>query len=385
MKVIYILDEFPAVSEAFILNEMFQIQKQGNSIEILAFSKGKEKKVHAQSYELKTVVYLKSALLRIISAHIYWFFRAPFKYLKIFIKSLNPEYGLFKRFIKELYVVRIIEKREPDHIHAHFGLRCADTSLLTSMLIGMPFTFTTHRYDIFDNPARNYKVKSRLAKKHITVSEYNKRYLIEKLGVAEKDISVVHCGVDFSRQFPGRITDTENIIVSIARLEKQKALENLIRACFELKKDNIKFKCLIAGEGTQRHYLEDEIRKLGLAGEMVLLGSLTQDEVFELLAGARLMVLPSNSESLPVALIEAMAMRVPVIGPKVLGVPELIEEGKCGFLISPGDVKTLVEKTKILLSDESLRALFCENGYRKVYEDYNLEKECGRLLRIWQS
>ncbi len=384
MKVIYILDTFPKISETFILNEILEMQKKGIVIEIYAFSKANEDKFHSGVINIKKIEYCsKLKMIEELRYHIYLLLTRPINYLKTLLFSLNRKNQVLKLFLSKLSFMLLIVKARPDHIHAHFGHRTSSMAMLIKLLYGVPFTFTTHRYDIFDTPPRNYRIKSELAKKHVTISEYNKQYMVTNFGVEETDIEVIHCGVDFNRKFPLADSKGRNVIISIARLEKHKGLDNLIKACLELKRHNFKFQCLIVGEGSYKSELNKLICDCGLTKEVELLGSKTQDKVFDLLSKAKIGVLPSRSEGIPVSLMEAMACRVPAIGPDVNGVSELIEDGKCGFLVPPDNINMLVEKIKILLTDENLRTKFIENGYEKVFKEFNLERETDKLLKIW--
>lgn len=385
MKVIYILDSFPGISETFVLNEILEMQRKGVTIEVCSFSKTQHSKTHLKVKDVHKVYYfVPNQYIRKVLAHFYWVCKAPVRYFKIVLLALWPSNSIGKVFLWHLDYVLMVSRQKPDHIHAHFGRKSSDFAMLVFLLTGIGFSFTTHGYDIFNKPAKNYKLKSSLSRKHITVSQYNKNYIKEKFNVRPENIYVIHCGVDFNRILP-RNNYAKNLIVAIARLVKLKGLDNLIKACSDLKKDGFSFECLIAGEGPERNALESLINKLDLKSEVKLLGNLTQDEIFGLLTKAKLKVLPSRSESMGVALMEAMMMKVPVIGPKVKGVPELIQDGENGFLIEPDDVPTLVNRMKILLSDNKLRERFSENAYQKVFKDFNLETETNKLLTIWEN
>ena len=116
----------------------------------------------------------------------------------------------------------------------------------------------------------------------------------------------------------------------------------------------------------------------------MLLGNQTQDQVFELLRKAKIKVLSSRSEGIPVSLMEAMAFRVPVISTRICGIPELIEDGHNGFLVPKDDHEALTARIKELLTNESLRKVFAENGCRKVREEFDQEMETDKLLEIWR-
>jgi len=384
MKVIYILDVFPKISETFILNEILEMQKKCITAEVFVFHKLNEDRLHSGVSNIKKITYYsKHKVFKELSAHLYLFLTRPINYLKTLVFSLNRKNQCVRLFLGKVSFMILIVEAKPDHIHAHFGYRASNMAMLIHLLYGIPFTFTTHRYDIFDFPPRNYKIKSKLAKKHITISEYNKRFIVDKFNVAESNISVIHCGVDFQREFPTRCIGDKKTILCVARLEKLKGIDILIKACNELNKRHVDFECLIVGEGREREYLERLINQYALVNQIKLLGHKTQDEIFKLLAKACVTVLSSRSEGIPVALMEAMAMRVPVIGPNIYGVHELIDDRINGFLVEPENITELTEKMDILLKDLELRRRLSEKGYEKVRAEFNLKVETDKLLKIW--
>ena len=387
MKVLYLVEGFPVISETFIVNEILEVQRQGIEVDLFAFRRINDK-MHPQVQNIKGLHYFADRRVINIYAlygHLYWMVKKPKTYLKILFLSLYSPSGLIRRFIRHLYEVAIINRSNPDHIHAHFGARPSDVAMLTHLFTGIPYTFTTHGFDLFERPPRNYRLKSKLSKKHIAVSQYNKTYLVEVFGVDPNKIEVVHCGIDLQCVLPARRRTKSNIIVCIARLERVKGVDYLIEACKILKERRITFKCLIVGDGPERGALVKLIETLGLNNEVRLLGDKTHDKVFRILACATIKVLSSRSESMGVALMEAMIMGVPVIAPNVRGVCELVEDGKCGFLVASGDVGMIAERMIQLLTDGKLRASFVAEGYRKIHEHFNLQIEAAKLIEIWRQ
>ena len=365
MKVIEIIDKFPKISETFILREILAMQKKGVDIEVFAFSKPLEDLVHLEVNKVRRVTYFpRTSRRKKIYAHFYWFSKKPIHYVRTAVIAANPDNGIRPLFLRNLYDVIAINKKKPDHIHAHWP-KASDFAMLVFLLTDISFTFTTHRYEIFEKPSTNYRIKSKLAKKHVTVSEYNRHYIIHNFDVDERDITVVHSALDFTKNYPIADSKGKNTIVSVARLEKNKGLDVLIRACSALRTENFAFECLIAGDGSERANLEGLINELGLLNEIKLLGYKSQEEMNELLSRAKLFALPSRSESLGNVFTEARACRVPVIGPNILGVPEVITDGEDGFLVEPDNTDELVTKIKILLTNEPLRIKFIEKGTKK--------------------
>ena len=397
MKVTYILNVFPKLSETFILNEMRAMRKKGVEIEVFAYEASYEKVLHPGVRDIDRWNYFqRDKVVQSVCAHLAFLLKNPLKYFQtiwfVFRAGNSGGFsrsgdGLGRLFVMNLHHAWAVHRSGADHLHAHFGMYAADLAMLTNRLTGIPYTFTTHGHDIYKCPPKNFALKSRLAKKHVTVSRYNKRYLIDHFGVRDEDLEVIRCGVDFESIPPGKEEAGGHMILSVARLSQEKGLDLLVSACRILKDQGVDFECRIVGEGPERPALEKLIQEQGLEGKVRLLGARTQGEIFSLLAQARVKVLPSRSgeESMGVALMEAMACGVPVVGPDTKGVPELVEDGECGFLVPPENVGALAEKIKVLLTDKALGKQFAEKGRRKVFREFNLKTETDKLLSLWKQ
>lgn len=387
MKVVYLLNIFPKISETFILNEMIQMQNKGVQVEVYAHEKVPEAVVHSQVSRIQEVRYFpKMSLFRALAAHAYWLFHRPMGYLRAWSLVIAHGSKIRKQFFLGLYDTVLIHQRNPDHVHAHYGDDSSNLAMLYSVLSGDTFSFTTHMHDIFDFPAPNFPLKSRLAKKHVTISNYNKRYLVDKLGVNESDVTVIHCGVDFDR-IPENVSflPKSHLIFCAARLHEDKSLDILLKACKILMDRGVEFECKIAGEGHLRPALEGMIRQLGLENRVKLLGNQTQLQVFEHLKNSRVKALSSHTEGIPVSLMEAMALKVPVVATRINGIPELIEDGQSGFLVESGNEAQLADRIQKIFEDPQLSQTFVENGYRKVFAEFNLKNETDKLLAMWKS
>lgn len=385
MKVIYIVPIFPKISFAFILHELIALKRKGVIVEVFALQSAQETKVHAKISEIGIITFLsKQSRPRIIFSHLYWFSVHPLRYLRVLFFSLNPQHQCAQLFLFCLYFLIQMKQCLPDVVHAHFGKKASNIAMLFYLLTGIPFTFTTHRTDIFESPPTNYRIKSQLAKKHITISQYNRLYIAENFDINKDDIAVIHSGVDCPLQkgVPSAVSRSA-IILSIGRLEEEKGMDTLIYACHKLQ--HIPYQCIIAGEGSQRGELHALISDLGLIQRVWLLGNQTQEEIQGLLKKVKVVVLASRKEGIPVALMEAMASGVPVIGSSVGGVCELIEDGVCGFLVPPDNSDILADKIDILLKDSYLWGRFSESGYNKVYKRFNVDSQSEELIKIWEG
>ncbi len=378
-KVAYILQSFPALSETFIRNEVIALKRAGLHVVPFAFSKGDAEPVPG----LEPVILAPTTVTRMLTSHIRWLTRAPRRYVRVLSLAARKKHGIGRMFLLKLHWVTAIDAAGPDCVHAHFGWRASDLALLVHLLTGRRFTFTTHGSDIFVHPPSNYRLKTSLAARHFTISNFNKQHLVTRFGLPAEQIRVVHCGIDFAALPPARDPDGRNRILCVGRLVVEKGQDALIRACSSLAGSGGDFRCDIIGEGPERSALETLIRELAAQHHVRLLGSRPHADVLQQLARATLAVLPSRSEGIPVFLMEAMAMRVAVIGPRITGVPELIDDGHTGFLVLPDNPMLLAEKMRILLTDAALRSRFIERAYAKVRAEFDGAKTVQPLLETW--
>jgi glycosyltransferase involved in cell wall biosynthesis len=328
---------------------------------------------------------------------LFWGIRKPFPLLSLFFMVLNQEYQSYKIFWKNLwsvlagcYFARIAKKERLDHLHAHFASYPALTAMAISKLSGIPFSFTCHAHDIFLDKTL-LKEKARAAKNIIAISHYNKQYLESycQNGIAEKT-KVVHCGISLEEfKFLQQKNGAEKkLIVAIGRLSEMKGFENLIKACARIQW-RVPFTCKIVGEGEQHKALQKLITDLKLNDRVFLSGYLDNYQTKELLNQADLFVLPSiwsnrdGQDGIPLVLMEAMAIGVPVISTKISGIPELIEDGKSGLLVEPANVDALAEKMIALLENRELATQLALKGREKVEREFDVVKSVEVLSGIF--
>lgn len=179
----------------------------------------------------------------------------------------------------------------------------------------------------------------------IAVSEVVKEFVVARAHISPEKIVVINNGVDmgvidaFKKENPDKaplkqqlgLSTTTKYIINVARLKAQKNQALLISAFAEFIKNNSGYALLIVGEGNERSNLENLIAKLGLEKAVFLLGY--RKDIYALYAASDIFVLTSQIEGFPNVCIEAMAFGLPVISTRVAGVPEMIVEGKNGWIV----------------------------------------------------
>ena len=409
MKIAYMLDYFPVLSETFIVREILEIKIKHFDVTVFARINSSNhivfsEVVHRDAKELINEVQYLPGLLKdtklkrwssLLMLHCYFLLRNPVRYLKTFLYTLRKEKNLFFNFVFSVFYARKLITEEFGHIHVHFALDACTNAMLISMLTGIPYSFTAHAHDIFIPKLADFmEDKFNNAKFAICISEYNKKYVLEHFPMVNPEkIKIVHCGLNLSIFTPGtKEVDKQLTILSIGRLVEHKGFKYLIEACKLLKEhSSLNFVCNIIGEGKDRQILGELISRLKLNNVVHLLGSMEQKDVMRALKFSDLFVLPCVVEEtgmmdgIPVALMEAMAMKIPVITTRVSGIPELVKDG-AGILVEPQDVKGLaLAMEKILRLPNEEREEMGRKGRTIIEKDFNLEKEVQKLIVLFKN
>ncbi len=197
-----------------------------------------------------------------------------------------------------------------------------------------------------------------------------------RLGVNEKNIFIVPNGVDL-KDIPIGIEREEGRVLCVARLSWEKGIDYLLQAWPMVLESARKAKLVIVGEGRERPKIEKMIQDLNLASGVELKGNLPHKQVLEEMARAAVFVLPSLAEGLGIVILEAQAAGAPVVATRVGGIPDIIKDGKNGFLVEPKSPRQLAAAIVKLLKDKKLRKRLSEEGLktcRKFVWDVIMEK-----------
>ncbi len=405
MKILYILNRYPTLLHTFILNDIIRLIDMGNEVFILALNKSPEKMTDKAFFKIKTYYlqdfmvennrYFKKLFmivklkLRRRYLFLYWWFLETFLFKREINKTYSIDLGLRRYAYKG--IADQIKQEKIDIIHGGFGNFEATAAMALSDMTGIHFSFETHAWDLFVK-FHYSKEKIKKADKIFTISHYNKRYLIDNLKCPAAKIIVKR--VPFNDSYCDQISEKqkkENLILSVCRLDPIKGLEYAIEAFKQVSQENNDLKYIIVGDGQLKDQLLKKVEELSLVNKIIFLGNVSNEEALDYVARSTLVLLPSviapngDRDGIPTALIEAMYLKTPVIGSRISGIPELIDDGINGFLTEPGNVKQIAEKIKILLSDKLLRDRMGEEAREKVKKEFNLENSTNKLIDAWQE
>jgi colanic acid/amylovoran biosynthesis glycosyltransferase len=245
-----------------------------------------------------------------------------------------------------------------------------------------------HGYDIragLRNPQRYHKLFSGVDN-IFSISEYNRRSLLS-MGAPAKMLINHSVGVDSKTFFPleNRKQNSHTTIVTVARLVEEKGLIYGIHAIASLKESGQSVTWKIVGEGNLRAELEREVQRLKLDKQVQFLGARTTTDVLKELRRADVFFLPSIAEALPVCLMEAMSVGLPIVATNVGSVNELVLPNKTGILVDSRNSEQMATALAILLRNTKLRRKFGRDGRRLVKMKYDIHKLNKQLERIFYT
>jgi glycosyltransferase involved in cell wall biosynthesis len=399
--VAYIVSSFPVLSETFVLYDALEMERIGVSIYIYPLLRRRQKIAHSEVSHLQApVLDLPLITLPILKAQFFYIFRQPGKYLRILYEVLSGSLGSLRFFLgalvffpKAVFFARNMQMNGIMHIHAHFANHPTTAAYIISRFTGIPFSFSARGSDIHKDRTM-LKLKLKAAQFAIAVSAHNRAVMIDTCGKAAGDkIHVIFGGVDTAR-FPPRLVPRNagaTRIICVARFEAVKGHRCLLRACRLLLERGIEFECRLIGEGPLHAGVEAEIKRLGLSEKISLLGPCSQKQVGDALTQADIAVLASvptprgECEGIPNVLKEAMAAGLPVIASDFGGIPELVENGKSGILVKPGDVTALANALARLAADPQLREIMGDEGQRRVVAEFDLRSSTRKRASLFLS
>jgi len=391
-KIAYIMSRFPHLPETFILREMIALEQLGWQIELYPLIIQRQELIHQEARPWLALDLLKANIVRLI--------HHPRRYLSLFWRALRGNLSSPKFLVRALLLfpraIWMAERFKADgicHIHAHYATHPALVAWLINQLTDISYSITVHAHDIFvERPMLATKLQDSFFVS--SISEFNRKYLADMFGPwVQQKTQIVRCGIDPSyygnekRMNAGETGRLE--IISIGSLQPYKGHIYLVKACNELQKRGIPFRCRIVGGGDLHPMLERAIRESHLDNLVELMGPRTQDDVSRLLRTANCYVQPSvitpsgKMEGIPVALMEAMVSSIPVVATSISGIPELVRNGDTGWLVPPENVDALADALSQIYGDPAEAHKRAGSGRRWVLDEFELFSNTKKLSSLF--
>ncbi|MGE5233137.1 MAG: N-acetyl-alpha-D-glucosaminyl L-malate synthase BshA [Acidobacteriota bacterium] len=294
-------------------------------------------------------------------------------------------------------MVEVARYESLDVMHVHYAVPNAVSAVLAREILKpqpLKVVTTLHGTDITlvgNDP--NYLATTRYGIEQsdavTAVSESLRRQTYDKLGVRQ-DVKVVPNFIDPQRyeavkSQPGArrfAKPGEKILVHISNFRPVKRVLDVVEIFLRVYKQ-VPTRLLMVGDGPDRGKVEQHCRENGCCHAVTFIGNLPLVE--EVLVGADLLLLPSESESFGLAALEALSCKVPVIASKAGGLPEVVRDGENGRLLPVGDVDAMAQAALELLQDEELHARYAENARQWAVERFNQDKVVAMYRAIYEK
>jgi len=402
-RVAYMMSRFPKLSETFVLYEILALEDVGVTVDVYPLLRHREQVVHSDSERLAGRAHYQPfisadivlAQLRCVAGRPRAYFRTLLDVLRGTFKSRNFLMGAVGIFPKTVRFALDMERDGVQHVHAHFATHPALAAFIIHRLTGIPFSFTAHGSDLHvDRTMLGTKLEA--AEFGVTICDFNRRMISEEVGpeLAAK-VEVVHCGVDTELlDADPHLRGSEDgglRLACVASLERVKGHRHLLEALKLARDQGVDVTCELVGDGPLREEIRADIQRTGLESHVRMHGALARPAVLEVLLAVDAFALTSHPtrrgqrEGVPVAIMEAMATRLPVISTRTGGIPELVTDQETGFLVEPGDVPGMADAIVRLASDRELRRLMGEAGRRRVIGEFDLRKNARQLASLFTN
>ncbi|WP_309670890.1 glycosyltransferase [Gemmatimonas sp.] len=391
MRIAFLIGQFPALSETFILDQITTLIDRGHTVRIFSERRGTDARVHSavEEYGLLALTRYEqlpvsiwsrfTALWRLWSGT-----RSHWRALDVL------RHGRDAASLRLLWAAQWMgDDATFDVIQCHFGALGRKAVQLRAIgALSGPIATALHGEDIINYPKRfadtHYDALFESGDLFLPISaRWNDT--LAALGCPIDRLVVHRMGVDLE-EFQPRGTDPEPVrilrLLLVGRLVEKKGIEDAIRAASQLQ---CEYEFVIAGDGPLRVSLEALAAQLSPNGAIRFIGARHRYEVRALMQSSDVFLSPSRTaadgdiEGVPVAIMEAMASALPVVSTRHSGIPELVHDDVSGYLVDEGDVHALTDRVSRLAADAALRTRMGRAGRRIVANDWDIRVLTERL------
>ena len=394
-RIAYLINQYPTISHSFIRREIHALERQG--FDILRISlhgwnarlmseEDMQERSHTRYVLQGGTVPLLWALLRVLltkPGRFLFAVKLAFSVARGSERSLPYHLAYLAEACR---IMPWLKSFGATHLHAHFGTNSAEVAMLANALGGPPYSFTLHGQNelLFGGTAE----KVRRAAFVVAISSYGRSQLYRWVEHAYwQKIKVVHCGLETAFHDVAPVPPPSMPrLVCVGRLSPEKGQLLLIEAIHRLAQKGIRVELVLAGGGEMQAELEALIARYELGGQIRITGLLSTSQVRDEILAASALVLTSFTEGLPVVIMEAMALRRPVLASCITGIPELVLPGETGWLFPASSIDDLTAAIEDFLakSSDELREMG-DVAYVRVLERHSVDTEAAKLAKLFRE
>ncbi len=395
MKLAYLTNCFGSLSHTFIRRELRDFESRAYDVSLYGIHKDQNPAPDSIDLVEKTEYLYPINLLATAWLNIYYSLRHPIRYWKAVASCLMSTDDTIKQRLTLLYhlcvstrFANLMHNKKITHIHVHFLNVSATVGMFCSRLTGIPYSITIHSAGEKNlGHVIGIKLKLRYAQSLLMISNYNIDYY-NAIEPCRERSHVVRCGMDMSNFHfkPQAPNSTEDLkILAVGRFVEKKGFEYLIDAAAILNSQGMRFVIEILGSGPLEASLQSKVNELHLQEKVLLPGRVSTEEVKAKMLASNLVVVPSvtsktgEMEGLPVVVMEAMALGIPVLATAHSGIPELVMNST-GDLVPERDADALARAiTSFSFDKEKLK-----KARKLIEEQFNINTVVTQRLQLFK-
>lgn len=405
LRIAYLTGRYPSVTHTFVLGEIRALARLGVDVRRFSIWPTAERDllsdVDREEWRC-TDALLPPRPAQLLRSHLRALVRAPRAYASTLIRALalsSP--GLRRRGLAVSWFVEAImlwdecRRQSVCHIHAQLD---GSAPMLAMLAVGFAngadnrsrWSWSQRLHgskEFYEIHRERLAVRAASAGFIACISDYTRSqamaFVPEELW---PKLHVIRCGVDLSQFTPrGSRSNQALRILTVGRVDAMKGTVLLLQALASLAERGLEPLLTIIGDGPSRAKAVALADRLGIADRVSWEGATGHDRIPEFYAECDVFCLPSFAEGVPIVLMEAMAMEIPVVANAITGIVELVDDGVSGFLVRPGRVDQLADRLGRLLEDPALRSSMGRAGRSKVLAEYDLERNVAALARLFTA
>jgi len=380
--------------ETFIIPEVKELLRQGHDILIVPmYPDGPI--LHEDTRTLERYTCTQPLVsIRIVVAALSSIARKPLASLAplFWIAKSRSRNILFKNlavYMKGLWLGSIAQAWGAEHIHTHWASTPSTLAMIAAEIAGIPWSITAHRWDIAENNLLSLKAKK--ARFIRAINERGADEIVEIAGLPGWRPIVIHMGVPLAASVYHEAPKSNRVLMAANFVEKKGHIF-LLEAIKLLHDWGHEIICDLAGDGPLRSEMAALAKNLAIAERVNFIGSLSHQELIARMENGvwDIATLPSvktasgEEEGIPVFLIEAMSVGIPVVATATGGIPELLHGG-AGILVPQKDAQALAHALQELIGNKDYYATLSLMGCQRIKDEFSIETVAAMLARLFKE
>jgi colanic acid/amylovoran biosynthesis glycosyltransferase len=393
IRLLYLIGQYPAINHSYLLAEIRHLRKLGFDIKVASIAppdRPPEKLSPIEREEESSTYYVKSvSVAKIFLQNLLEFLRHPLRWLRglffsIGLSGSSPKNIAFHLayFAEAVLVGQYMRKGGVPHVHANFS---ATVGLIIAKTFPVAMSFGVYGFGELHNPTETHLAERIQGAIFVrSISRHGRGQMMLACPRSQwSKLIYVPLGIDAAEFAPMQHpASSPPKIVCVGRLAAEKGQSLLLEVVGALNQTNHPVQVTLVGDGPDRNFLERRAAELGISSLIEFAGWVNQDRLLAIYSQTDLFVLSSLAEGIPMVLMEAMAMQIPCVAPRITGIPELIEHGVDGMLYAVADVADLTDKIRTLLESPELMRRIGAQARLKVVREYDAARNTETFATV---